>query len=142
MVDHDSNGVKALRISAIANDNDADLKDIYQSTFAILFFGTPHRGSDWTDAGLIARNFAAVLGFSTTDYNLRALRGNTEILEILRDDFARMLAKEAFYITSFQESMGYKGVKGLDTKVQILGSIRILYVLTHELDRGTRFIWH
>ena len=28
-----------------------------------------------------------------------------------------MLSKEAFYITSFQESKGYKGVKGLDRKV-------------------------
>ena len=82
-----------------------------------------------------------MLGFSTSDYNLRALRGNAEILEMLRDDFARMLGREAFYITSFQESMGYKGVKGLDGKVLVLGPIRILCMLTHELDRGTRFIW-
>ena len=93
------------------------MKGVCQSTFAVLFFGTPHRGSDWTDAGQIARKFAAVLGFSTTDHNLQALKGNTEILEILRDDFARMLGKEAFYITSFQESKGFKGIRGLDAKV-------------------------
>ena len=106
-----------MRISALADDIDADLRDVYQSAFAILFFGTPHRGSDWTDAGKIARKFASALGFSTTQYNLQALQGNTEILEILRDDFARMLGKEAFHITSFQESYGLKGVKGLNTKV-------------------------
>ena len=31
-----------------------------------------------------------------------------------------MLGKEAFHITSFQESYGYKGVKGLDAKVNLL----------------------
>jgi hypothetical protein len=97
-------------------DRDADLKDVYQSTFAMLFFGTPHRGSDRTDAGQIATRFCAALGFSTSDYNLRALQGNTEILEILRDEFARMLGKEAFYITSFQESKGFRGVRFVESR--------------------------
>ena len=100
---------------------------MYQSAFAILFFGTPHRGSDWTDAGQIARKFASALGFSTTQYNLQALQGNTEILETLRDEFARMLVSEAFHITSFQESYGLKGVKSLDAKVHSAVSAKYPY---------------
>ena len=84
-----------------------------------MFFGTPHRGSEWTNAGQIATKFASALGFSSTQYNLQALQGNTEILEILRDEFIRMLDKEGFEITSFQESYGFKGVKGLDAKVHL-----------------------
>ena len=38
-----------------------------------------------------------------------------------------MLGKEAFHITSFQESYGFKGVKGLDAKVNILVSSRNPY---------------
>ena len=111
----------------MADDLNADLRDIYQSAFAILFFGTPHSGSDWTDAGQIARKFAFALDLSTTQYSLQALQGNTETLEILRDEFARTLSKEAFRITSFQESYGFMGVKGLDAKVHLPTSTRNSY---------------
>lgn len=57
------------------------------------------------------------MGFSTEDYNLTALQANSEILLILRESFAKMLDREAFFITSFQETQSFKNLKGLDTKV-------------------------
>ena len=91
---------------------------MYDSIFAILFFGTPHRGSECADAGLVVQRFADVLGFSTSGYNLNALKANAEKLENLRGDFAKMLERKLFYVTSFQESKGFKCVKGSEAKVQ------------------------
>lgn len=100
----------------MASENDVDLRDIFRSTFAILFFGTPHRGSEWADAGQIIRKFTSASGLSISKYNLQALQENTEILELLREDFARRLGENAFHVTSFQESYGLRGIEGLDAK--------------------------
>ena len=94
------------------------MRDVVKSTIAILFFGTPHRGSDWADTGKILSKFASVMGFSTSSYNLDLLSRNNEMLPLLRDDFVRLLELEPFYVTSFQESLGYKGVRGLDSRVR------------------------
>ncbi|KAL9609891.1 MAG: hypothetical protein Q9167_005362 [Letrouitia subvulpina] len=107
----------ALRLSAEHDDRDKDLRDMYNSTFAVLFFGTPHRGSDWVGLGRFLEKAVSALGFSTEDYNLKALQANSEILLILRESFAKMLDREAFFITSFQESQSFKSIKGLDSKI-------------------------
>ncbi|KAL9045199.1 MAG: hypothetical protein Q9214_001726, partial [Letrouitia sp. 1 TL-2023] len=107
----------ALRLSAEHDDRDKDLRDIYNSTFAVLFFGTPHRGSDWVGLGQFLEKAVSALGFSTEDYNLKALQANSEILLILRESFAKMLDREAFFITSFQESQSFKSIKGLNSKI-------------------------
>ena len=67
--------------------------------------------------GKFLEKAASALGFSTNDYNLKALQANSEILLILRESFAKMLDREAFFITSFQESRTFKPIKGLDAKV-------------------------
>ena len=64
------------------------------------------------------------------------------MLERLRDDFVQRLKDGAFEITSFQESLGCEGVKGLDSKVRSPHLTRHHGVLTLVTDRGRRFLRH
>lgn len=107
-----------MRLSAEAEDEDEDLKDILASTAGVLFFGTPHRGSLWVSTGKIISRFAKAIGFSTSNINLDLLTPNDAMLQILRDDFRKKLDKQQMlYVTSYQESLGYKGFNGFDEKV-------------------------
>ncbi|KAF6799460.1 nb-arc and ankyrin domain protein [Colletotrichum sojae] len=112
--------VKAtLRQSQLASDTKKDLRGVHASTNAILFFGMPHRGSDWVNAGKMAQNFAKALGFSTSSMNLDLLTKNNPMLEQLRDDFTDLLDSSKVQITSYQEQKGYArtSVKGLDNLI-------------------------
>ena len=95
-----------------------DLRTIYKSPFAIIFFGTPHRGSAYANIGTTATKIATASGFDTNTEILRSLKPNAEILELLREDFERILHLKSFDFTSFQESIGYKNIPGLHGKVE------------------------
>ena len=99
-------------------EEDQDLRDIYQSTYAIIFFGTPHRGSSYTQMGILARDIAVAAGFDARDTLLRSLKPDAEILSLLRQEFARMLHDRTFKIYSFQEGQGFKGTYSLSRKVR------------------------
>ncbi|CAO2650032.1 Nn.00g013240.m01.CDS01 [Neocucurbitaria sp. VM-36] len=107
-----------LRLSAESSSANEDLQDIFKSTNAILFFGTPHRGSLWTNTGLIISRFASAVGFSVSNNDLETLKPNNAMLEILRDDFTKRLDdSKDLQVTSFQETLGFKGVNGFDDKI-------------------------
>ena len=99
-------------------EEDQDLRDIYQSTYAIIFFGTPHRGSSYAQMGVLARDIAVAAGFDARDTLLRSLKPDAEMLSLLRQEFARMLYDRAFKIYSFQEGQGFKGTYSLSRKVR------------------------
>jgi hypothetical protein len=98
-------------------EEDQGLRDIYKSTHAIIFFGTPHRGSSYAEMGVIARDIAVAAGFDARDTLLRSLKPDAEILSMLRLQFARMLSDRAFKIYSFREGQGFKGTASLSRKV-------------------------
>ncbi|KAF8249194.1 hypothetical protein K440DRAFT_544280, partial [Wilcoxina mikolae CBS 423.85] len=108
---------KALRRSLGAREEEEDLKDVFCSTFGIVFFGTPHRGSSATSWGLIAKNAALAAGFDVNDRILKDLSVDSGILESLREEFNKMLVDKAFRVYTFQEGKGYKGIRGLTGKV-------------------------
>jgi hypothetical protein len=93
------------------------LRDLYESTYAIIFFGTPHRGSSYAKMGGLARDIAVVAGFDARDTILRSLGPDAEILTMLSDDFARMLLENTFKVHSFQEGQGFTGAHFLSRKV-------------------------
>ena len=107
----------ALRRSWRADASEADLKTVYDSTKAIIFMGTPHRGSDYAPWGIIARNIAVAAGFDANDRLLKDLRADSTMLDLLRDEFGKMLREEKFRVYTFSEGKGLKGVQGLTTKV-------------------------
>lgn len=96
---------------------DQDYRNIYDSTFAIMFFGTPHRGSDYAQIGLVAKRIAIALGFDANDANLRDLKPNSEYTTMLREEFGKLLHEKEVYIDTFQEARGYHGISGLRGKV-------------------------
>ncbi|KAL2071242.1 hypothetical protein VTL71DRAFT_12477 [Oculimacula yallundae] len=100
-----------------AADNSA-LHDIFQSTEAVFFLGTPHRGSGKAGIGEIARRIASASGLDTADQNLRALRVNSIELEMIHESFVQLYEQKDrhFQIITFQETKGFSriGVLGLN----------------------------
>ena len=104
---------------------DQGLRDVYQSTYAIVFFGTPHRGSSYANLGVLARDIAVAAGFDARDVLVRSLKPDAEMLTVLRKEFARMLHAEAFKIHSFQEGQGLTGFSVASRKVHQLMRVLI-----------------
>ena len=112
-----------------------DQRDIVESTIGVLFFGTPHRGSDWAEAGKMAEHFTSILGFSTNSEGLRGLMPNNQVLTMLRDDFNRLLDNYSFSVTTYQETKGIIGISynKLDALVSRTGSFCSIYLMRDRL---------
>ena len=94
-----------------------DVKDVYNSLSAIMFLGTPHRGSGHTSLGETIRRIVSVVGFDTHDQILQDLRPESKILELVREEFCDIWRERGFTVRTFQESQGIAGVRGLNGKV-------------------------
>lgn len=69
---------------------------------------------------MIAHNIVSAVGFDANSKLLRELKEpDSEMLELLREDFSKMLKANSFNVHSFREGRGYKGtsVAGLAEKV-------------------------
>lgn len=111
---------EALRRSRAAEDYRTKDRQIYDSTFAVIFLGTPHRGSRYASWGVMAQNIAKASGFDANAKVLRDLDVDSGTLDMLSEEFSKMLKAEKFQIFTFQEGMGYKGVQILNAKVSEL----------------------
>ncbi|CZS88147.1 uncharacterized protein RCO7_01113 [Rhynchosporium graminicola] len=93
------------------------LGEIFDSTAAVLFLGTPHRGSGKANIGEIARKIASASGIDTADQNVRALRVNSIELEMIHESFVQLYEQKdrRFEIITFQETKGFSriGILGL-----------------------------
>jgi hypothetical protein len=97
------------------------LRAIYDHVSAIMFFGTPHRGTPDGGWGIMLRNIAKAALFDTNPQILRDLdsMSTTGKLDNLNEAFSDMLLEKDFMITTFQESQGKvaTGILGLNSKV-------------------------
>jgi hypothetical protein len=92
------------------------LLDIYTSTEAILFLGTPHRGSSHADTVEILRRILSASGFDAPDQNIRALQINGAELERIHGYFMKLYERQdrhPFKLVTFQESKGLAGTSRL-----------------------------
>lgn len=103
---------------------DNHLKSLSQSSYAIFFFGTPHRGSSAARYGEILSNVVGALPGGPSMYKevLRGLKPNGEKLSLVEGDFNQLLnrhipADEKIQIYSFQEGKPLNSVKLGDGKV-------------------------
>ncbi|KAK2801756.1 hypothetical protein FQN51_005121 [Onygenales sp. PD_10] len=109
---------EALRRSEI--DLHKDVVGIFESTAGILFFGTPHRGSEhWASfAEGIAKVASRLLGFNVNHHIIRSLLPSASELEQCRESFTAQWVKRGSKMTvrTFQESRGVTGIRyrGLD----------------------------
>lgn len=98
--------------------------DIQQSSFAIMFMGTPHQGADYAKWGEMLSNIVGALpgGFSTDSSILRELSPDSETLDGIARRFDEMLDQsipvpDKVKICSVQEGKGMSAVKGAGSKV-------------------------
>jgi len=105
-----------LRADASKEDRE---REIYESTNAILFLGTPHRGGNFVDWGETIRRIASATGFDTAHQNIRDLAIDSATLEDLHERFMALDDGRKFKIRTFQEGRGMKGTTalGLNRKV-------------------------
>lgn len=87
------------------------LHQIYASTAAIIFFGTPHGGADPRGLReLIIEKLVRAAGFSANEQIVNALMPNSERLRELRDAFLPMARQKEWLIYSFQEQQGVQAL--------------------------------
>jgi hypothetical protein len=113
---------EALRQSRGLRDYRENQAQIFESTFGIIFFGTPHRGASLAEWGEIARRLAAAFGFDTNKQLLKGSQPDSERLEEIREEFSKMLYEKNWKIHSFQESVGILSIPGLREKVSLMNA--------------------
>ncbi|KFY18110.1 hypothetical protein V492_00135 [Pseudogymnoascus sp. VKM F-4246] len=92
--------------------------DICRSrTKAIIFLGTPHRGSSYAGWGAIASKLAKVALQDSNKKIVDTLEVNSEVLDNIHEEFKTIVHISSIKIHSFQEARGISGVKGLHNKV-------------------------
>ena len=117
--------VKQALIEARKQANDASSRDVYANTYAVIFFGTPHRGSRYASWGRLLSTIAQAAQMDTSGAILIDLdpeSGSSKLEELILD-FDDILndsqrAKE-LRVFSFQEEEGMAGVKLLGSKVSL-----------------------
>ncbi|KAG6990947.1 hypothetical protein G7Y79_00060g092510 [Physcia stellaris] len=120
----------ALRRARTAMDD--RFRAIYESTAAIFFLGTPHRGGSYVNIGLTVRKITACAGFDTNDKVLRDLKFDSVTAKLLREEFAKMLDDRRPKIYTFQEAIGLSGFGPLSGKVVVNASSALDYALEQK----------
>ncbi|KAK4235092.1 hypothetical protein C8A03DRAFT_37077 [Achaetomium macrosporum] len=105
---HSTGGVlvkEVLRLSEA--ERDGPLKEILLSTSAVVFLGSPHRGTEHCNLGDAVRSMASVtLQVDPDDVVLQELCGaNTVGIELGRQTFVRLWSDYNFKVKTFQESV-------------------------------------
>ncbi|KAI0479955.1 hypothetical protein F4859DRAFT_454711 [Xylaria cf. heliscus] len=110
-----------LVVKVAINKMQSSIDDRYQQLSrrirAVVFCGSPHRGSDAAAWGKLATNLCAMALMDTNSRLLSDLQVDSRILRLVQDDFLKALHRAPLRIHSFQEGRALTGVKGLDSKV-------------------------
>ncbi|KAJ9157383.1 hypothetical protein NKR23_g717 [Pleurostoma richardsiae] len=114
---------------------DRDLKNVVESTTAVIFLGTPHRGSqDLAGLGDTIRKAASMISMDTNRSALDALGLKNSDLERCQESFSHIWSSYDFHVKTFQEALGLTGVNigPLNKKVQDAASWRF----------PAKYAWH
>jgi ankyrin repeat protein len=100
-------------------------RNVLERTFAIMFFGTPHRGADPRNIfHHVVGTSIQLLGFKAPERIVNNLMPNAEQLAELREDFITMTQERGWRIWSFQEEYPHKllfGKKVVNDQSSCLG---------------------
>ncbi|KAK0737212.1 hypothetical protein B0T21DRAFT_159826 [Apiosordaria backusii] len=104
--------VKEMLRRAEESGEHTSIRDILTSTVAVIFLGTPHRGSaDFAKLGDIVRRVAGtVLRVDTNSNIIRALGIDSPVLELSRESFLRQWQTYGFQVKTFQEGRAMTGI--------------------------------
>jgi hypothetical protein len=109
--------VNRARESAEAEANE---RSVYDHLLAIIFMGTPHRGSSWANLGKTLSNLARLAGLSVNDQIVQSLTGSSETLNRVRDSFRNSLDAGPFFVTSCREGRGFSRVGYFNFDARVL----------------------
>jgi hypothetical protein len=99
-------------------------RNIATCTSGIIFFGTPHAGTDPTGwRRTIVESIARVAGISWNNAVAGSLLPSSERLIELRNEFRRIAQAESWMIHSFQEGHGSPELKGKKVGVTVPDTI-------------------
>ncbi|KAK4460162.1 hypothetical protein QBC42DRAFT_230113 [Cladorrhinum samala] len=104
--------VKEMLSRSSASPTDSPgLRSIVESTAAVIFLGTPHRGSpDLAAMGELMRSMISALRVETTSAILDALGLRTTDLERAQETFSQLWHQYKFQVKTFQEGLGLTGI--------------------------------
>lgn len=136
---------RALQISETnAEDH---LKQIESCTIGILFFGTPHRGSDLAPFALaISRLVHYGTGKRVGTAILEPLKQNSQILLDVEDWFAQWLRRraksKAVQVTSFYEENSLPQIGHVvdETSVRVSGYTVYSIAANHMVSNAQKFV--
>ena len=118
--------VKQVLIEAKKYVDNKKLLDIYKSSYGVIFFGTPHRGSELTSWGLILSAVVEAFQIDTHKAMLRDLdpesgSSKLEELSLDSDDILRDKSRSHdLQVHNFQEELGMTSISAFGEKVRIL----------------------
>lgn len=100
-----------LRRSSGCHVERSHLRNIFESTEGIIFFGTPH-GSAGPCRFIqrVAESVFKAAGFSANNKVVDSLLPSSERLRELREDFGPMACRQGWIIHSFQEQIGVRSL--------------------------------
>jgi hypothetical protein len=93
-----------------SRSDDKSYEDIFKSTCAVFFLGTPHSGSPHAQLGETIRRVVQAVGFDTAHQNLALLGPDNALLEQCREEFHILYKRGGFEVYTFQEARGMKGI--------------------------------
>jgi hypothetical protein len=83
---------------------------IFRATYAVIFLGTPHRGSQQAGWGVIASNVCKAMLKDTNTDILRSLEQDSEVLERISEAFERIMTRGEVKVHSFVEEIPTLGI--------------------------------
>ena len=98
-----------------------DRQKVYQSTKALFFLGTPHKGSDWAGWGEIVRGLASLI-FDTNPSLIRHLKVDREALMQLEKNFEPLVYHRTFWIYTFTEAKAFSPLPLLNSRLVVARS--------------------
>ncbi|KAG4259265.1 hypothetical protein FPRO03_12941 [Fusarium proliferatum] len=107
-VAHSLGGIifKEQMLSRSSSSTRREHQNILESVEAVIFLGTPHRGSvDIAAKGEVARSLLSALGVATTPVILDSLGLKNTDLERAQEEFSRLWHTSNFRVKTFQEGL-------------------------------------
>lgn len=93
-------------LSRSSSSIESEYQNIIESIAAVIFPGTPHRGSvDVVTIGELVRSLVSGLGIATTPVILDSLGLKNTELERAQEDFSRLWQTYDFKVKTFQEGL-------------------------------------
>lgn len=82
---------------------DTRLNKVAQLTYGVIFLGTPHRGSSSASLGSLAHGLSRIALRRPNLRLIRALKKNSEILDVIGSEFSHTMLKHTIRLRSFRE---------------------------------------